>query len=75
VKSHIAKIIHHRRRSSLIERVACGKDVLTSMTTPGTVPPDDGPRGTVVIVAIFGGLLVLGWLAFFFGLFVPRGTH
>ncbi|HEX4915337.1 MAG TPA: hypothetical protein VFV51_15365 [Vicinamibacterales bacterium] len=49
--------------------------MLTSMTTPGMVPPDDGPRGTVVIVAIFGGLLVLGWLAFFFGLFVPRGTH
>jgi len=45
------------------------------MTTSGAEPPDDGPRGTVVIVAIFGALLVFGWLAFFFGLFVPRGTH
>ena len=41
---------------------------------------DDGSdaaqtRGTVVIVSIFGGLVVLGWLLMFFGLFVPRGTH
>lgn len=36
---------------------------------------DEGPRGTVVIVAVFGGLVVLGWLLLFFGLFVPRGTH
>ena len=33
------------------------------------------PRGTVVIVSVFGALLVLGWLLMFFGLFVPRGTH
>ena len=32
-------------------------------------------RGTVVIVSVFGGLVVLGWLLMFFGLFVPRGTH
>ncbi|HET9474853.1 MAG TPA: hypothetical protein VFO82_13225 [Steroidobacteraceae bacterium] len=38
-------------------------------------PSDEGPRGTVMIVAVFGGLLVLGWLLLFFGLFVPRGTH
>jgi hypothetical protein len=38
-------------------------------------PPDEGPRGTVTIVAVFGSLLVLGWLLLFFGLFVPRGTH
>jgi hypothetical protein len=43
-------------------------------------PRDDEPaevshRGTVVIVAAFGGLVVLGWLLMFFGLFVPRGTH
>lgn len=36
---------------------------------PGT------PRGTVVIVSVFGALVVLGWLLMFFGLFVPRGTH
>ncbi len=31
-------------------------------------------RGTVVIVAVFGGLVVVGWLAFFFGLFLPRNS-
>ena len=32
------------------------------------------PRGTMVIVSVFGALLVAGWLLFFFGLFVPRNT-
>jgi hypothetical protein len=29
----------------------------------------------MTIVAVFGALVVLGWLLMFFGLFVPRGTH
>ncbi len=29
---------------------------------------------TMVIVSAFGALLVVGWLLFFFGLFVPRNT-
>ena len=37
--------------------------------------PEDHPRGTLLIVSIFGALVVLGWLLMFFGLFVPRGTH
>ncbi len=39
-------------------------------------PPssESDTRGTVVIVAIFGGLVAAGWLAFFFGLFLPRNT-
>jgi hypothetical protein len=45
------------------------------MTTDDEHPRDAHPRGTVVIVAVFGGLVVLGWLLIFFGLFVPRGTH
>jgi hypothetical protein len=32
------------------------------------------PRGTVVVVGIFGALVVAGWLWFFFGLFLPRNT-
>jgi hypothetical protein len=36
--------------------------------------PDDRPRGTLVIVGAFGALVVVGWLLFFFGLFVPRIT-
>ena len=39
-------------------------------------PPGDGdaPRGTLYIVGGFGVLLVLGWLLFYFGLFLPRAT-
>jgi hypothetical protein len=42
-----------------------------------TGPPSGGdhPQGTLVIVGVFGGLVVLGWLLLFFGVFVPRGTH
>jgi hypothetical protein len=43
---------------------------------PPVVPPSTEPdtRGTVVIVAVFGVLVGLGWLVFFFGLFLPRAT-
>jgi hypothetical protein len=37
-------------------------------------PATDHPRGTVVIVGTFGALVVVGWLLFFFALFVPRIT-
>lgn len=44
--------------------------------TGGDDPPGaPRPQGTVVIVAVFGALVVIGWLLMFFGLFVPRGTH
>jgi hypothetical protein len=36
--------------------------------------PESHTRGTVAIVATFGALVVVGWLAFFFGLFLPRAT-
>ena len=32
------------------------------------------PRGTLYIVGLFGALVAGGWLAFFFGLFLPRNT-
>ena len=35
---------------------------------------DDHPRGTLFIVGAFGALVVVGWLLFFFALFVPRIT-
>jgi hypothetical protein len=40
---------------------------------PGSEPVE--PQGTLTIVAVFGVLVVVGWLLLFFGLFVPRGTH
>jgi hypothetical protein len=42
--------------------------------TDRRAPPYDHPRGTLVIVGAFGGLVVAGWLLFFFALFVPRMT-
>lgn len=32
------------------------------------------PVGTLAIVLIFAALFALGWLALYFGIFVPRGT-
>jgi hypothetical protein len=32
----------------------------------------ESPRGTFAIVGVFGMLVVVGWLWFFFGLFEPR---
>ena len=37
-------------------------------------PPEFHPRGTLYVVAVFGGLVAIGWLALYFGLFVPRET-
>ena len=37
-------------------------------------PPSAPPHGTLVIVGAFGALVVVGWLLFFFALFVPRIT-
>jgi len=36
--------------------------------------PSASPRGTLSIVAIFGGLVVFGWLLLYFGFFLPRST-
>ncbi len=32
------------------------------------------PVGTLAIVLVFGALFALGWLALYFGLFLPRGA-
>jgi len=34
----------------------------------------DGPIGAYIIASIAVGLLFLGWLAFYFLLFMPRGS-
>jgi len=33
----------------------------------------DGPKGALLISAIAVGLLFIGWMAFYFLLFLPRG--
>jgi hypothetical protein len=39
-------------------------------------PPHLGehPRGTLAIVGLYGALFVVGWLAFFFFIYLPRGA-
>ncbi len=32
------------------------------------------PRGTLAVVGLFAVILVVGWLAFFFLVYVPRGV-
>jgi hypothetical protein len=52
------------------------------MNEQGSRPPDElspeeefgHPRGTVVIVFIFGALFALGWLAMYFLRFLGRGA-
>jgi hypothetical protein len=34
----------------------------------------DGPRGALVLASISVGLLFIGWIAFYFLLFMPRGS-
>jgi hypothetical protein len=34
----------------------------------------DGPRGALVVSTISVALVLLGWLAFYFLLFIPRGS-
>ena len=34
----------------------------------------DGPTGAMIIAAIAVGILFIGWLAFYFFLFLPRGS-
>ena len=42
----------------------------------GTSPPEGGhhPRGTLAVVGVYGLLFLLGWLAFYYLLFAPRGA-
>lgn len=34
---------------------------------------NSSPKGTWIILLIYGVLFTLGWLYFWFGLFIPRG--
>jgi len=49
---------------------SCNK-AMAGMLSPD---PTNDSRGTIYIVGTFGALVVVGWLLFFFGLFLPRNT-
>jgi hypothetical protein len=55
----------------------------SAMRAPVSAPIDageaaralgDGPTGALIIASIAVGLLLIGWLAFYFLLFMPRGS-
>lgn len=35
--------------------------------------PDQHPKGTLAVVVIYGLLLLLGWLAVYYLVYIPRG--
>jgi hypothetical protein len=39
----------------------------------GPPTPEEHPRGTLAIVAVFGALFLVGWLVMYFVVFAGRG--
>ena len=54
---------------------ASSRDQVAAPTDPRAAAAlKDGPRGALVLASISVGLLFLGWIAFYFLLFMPRGS-
>lgn len=61
-------IEHHVSAAGRIEHVAAPIDADTAAQAL-----KHGPRGALVLASISVGLLFIGWLLFYFVLFIPRG--
>ena len=59
----------HAPAAARIEHVAAPIDAETAAEAL-----KHGPRGALVVAAIAVGLLFVGWLLFYFVLFLPRGS-
>jgi hypothetical protein len=59
----------HQSAAGSMEHVA---EPIASETAAACL--EHGPRGAVVLAGISVGLLFIGWLAFYFLLFMPRGS-
>ena len=59
---------HHVSASAKLEHVAAPIDAQTAATAL-----EHGPRGALVLAGVSVGLLFIGWLLFYFVLFIPRG--
>ena len=59
----------HASAAARIEHVAAPIDAETAAEAL-----KHGPRGALVVAAIAAGLLFVGWLLFYFVLFLPRGS-
>jgi hypothetical protein len=61
-------IEHHVSAAGRMEHVAAPIDADTVAQAL-----EHGPRGALVVASISVGLLFIGWLLFYFVLFMPRG--
>jgi hypothetical protein len=61
-------IEHHVSAAGRMEQVAASIDADTAAQAL-----EHGPRGALVLASISVGLLFIGWLLFYFALFMPRG--
>jgi hypothetical protein len=61
-------IEHHVSAAATSEHVAAPIDADTAAAALS-----HGPRGALVLAGISVGLLFIGWLLFYFVLFIPRG--
>jgi hypothetical protein len=61
-------IEHHSSAASTIEHVSAPIDAETAVEAMS-----HGPRGAFLLAGISAGLLFVGWLLFYFVLFIPRG--
>jgi hypothetical protein len=59
----------HASAAARIEHVAAPIDAETAAEAL-----KHGPRGALVVATIAVGLLFVGWLVFYFVLFLPRGS-
>jgi hypothetical protein len=59
----------HASAAARIEHVAAPIDAETAAEAL-----KHGPRGALIVAAIAVGLLFVGWLLFYFVLFLPRGS-
>ena len=60
--------VPHTSAAARPEHVAAPIDTMTAAAALR-----GGPRGALLLASISVGLLFLGWLAFYFFLFMPRG--
>jgi hypothetical protein len=61
-------IEHHVSAAGRMEHVSAPIDADTAAQAL-----EHGPRGALVVASISVGLLFIGWLLFYFALFMPRG--
>lgn len=59
----------HASAAASVEHVAVPIDAQTAAASL-----KDGPRGALVLAGISVGLLFVGWMLFYFLLFMPRGS-